>query len=167
MPGGGGGKAGAAPAEACRGGDNRNRIFLCVDSWRLRLHRGFTAAIPGTIPRPSQFEVQLHANIRSADGRCFKLKTIGFCCQSGFPLCFRHVVREFDREALMIPTAALTSREECVARDAADPLRGFRDRFKIPERVIYLDGNSLGPIPQAAASLLTRTIAQAWLQTLF
>src|SRR5260370_14096174 len=60
----------------------------------------------------------------------------------------------------MIPTAALTSREECVARDAADPLRGFRDGFKIPERVIYLDGNSLGPIAQAAASLLNRTIAQ-------
>src|SRR5258708_10092469 len=66
----------------------------------------------------------------------------------------------------MIPTAALTSREECVARDAADPLRGFRDRFKIPERVIYLDGNSLGPIPQAAASLLNRTIEQEWGQDL-
>jgi kynureninase len=66
----------------------------------------------------------------------------------------------------MIPTAALTSREECVARDAADPLRGFRDRFEIPERVIYLDGNSLGPIPRAAASLLNRTIEQEWGQDL-
>ena len=46
----------------------------------------------------------------------------------------------------------MTSREACVARDAVDPLRGFRDRFVIPEGLIYLDGNSLGPMPRAAAA---------------
>jgi kynureninase len=61
-----------------------------------------------------------------------------------------------------MPSASLTSREACVARDAADPLRGFRDRFKIPEGIIYLDGNSLGPIPRDAASVLDRTIEQEW-----
>jgi kynureninase len=59
-------------------------------------------------------------------------------------------------------SAPMTSRDECVARDWVDPLRDFRDRFMIPEGLIYLDGNSLGPMPRAAASVLTRTIEQEW-----
>jgi kynureninase len=47
-------------------------------------------------------------------------------------------------------------------RDSADPLRGFRDRFVLPEGVVYLDGNSLGPMPRAAADVLNRTIEQEW-----
>ncbi len=66
----------------------------------------------------------------------------------------------------MMASTPLASREACVARDAADPLRAFRDRFVIPEGVIYLDGNSLGPMPKAAAGLLNRTIEQEWGQDL-
>lgn len=62
----------------------------------------------------------------------------------------------------MMSSASMQSREACVARDAADPLRGFRDRFVIPEGIIYLDGNSLGPMPRAAAAILNRTIEQEW-----
>src|ERR1700688_498956 len=62
----------------------------------------------------------------------------------------------------MISSAALTSREAGVARDSADPLRNSRERFVIPDGVIYLDGNSLGPMPRAAASILGRTIDQEW-----
>src|SRR5580658_2469033 len=58
--------------------------------------------------------------------------------------------------------ASMISREACVARDAADPLRGFRERFVLPESLIYLDGNSLGPMPRAAADVLNRTIEQEW-----
>jgi len=43
-----------------------------------------------------------------------------------------------------MPFASMTTRDACVARDSADPLRGFRDRFVLPEGVVYLDGNSLG-----------------------
>jgi kynureninase len=62
----------------------------------------------------------------------------------------------------MTSATALVSRDACVARDATDPLRGLRDRFVIPDGVIYLDGNSLGPMPRAAASRLGRTIEQEW-----
>jgi kynureninase len=58
--------------------------------------------------------------------------------------------------------ASTISRDACVARDAADPLRGFRERFVLPESLIYLDGNSLGPMPRAAADVLNRTIEQEW-----
>jgi kynureninase len=62
----------------------------------------------------------------------------------------------------MMPSASTISRDACVARDAADPLRALRDRFMIPEGLIYLDGNSLGPMPRAAADVLSRTIEQEW-----
>src|SRR3984957_7476925 len=66
----------------------------------------------------------------------------------------------------MISSADLVSREACVARDAADPIGTLRHRFIIPDGVIYLDGNSLGPMPRAAASILGRTIEQEWGQDL-
>ena len=38
--------------------------------------------------------------------------------------------------------------------DAADPLSRFRDAFVRPDPSIYLAGNSLGPLPLAAAALV-------------
>ena len=66
----------------------------------------------------------------------------------------------------MISPADLVSRDACVARDASDPIGALRDRFVIPDGVIYLDGNSLGPLPRAAASRLGRTIELEWGQDL-
>src|ERR1700733_2035299 len=54
------------------------------------------------------------------------------------------------------------TRAACVERDSTDPLRSLRDRFVIPEGIIYLDGNSLGPMPRAAAGILSRTVEQEW-----
>jgi len=62
--------------------------------------------------------------------------------------------------------ASPVSRDACVARDATDPIGALRDRFVIPDGLIYLDGNSLGPMPRAAASNLRRTIEQEWGQDL-
>jgi len=66
----------------------------------------------------------------------------------------------------MISPASMTSRDACVAQDSRDPLRGFRDRFVLPEGLIYLDGNSLGPMPRDAAVNLLHTIEQEWAQDL-
>ena len=37
-----------------------------------------------------------------------------------------------------------------------------RALFDLPEGVIYLDGNSLGPMPKAAAARVSRTITEEW-----
>ena len=46
--------------------------------------------------------------------------------------------------------------------DAADPLAGFRERFTLPEGVIYLDGNSLGALPSATPAVVSRVVNQEW-----
>jgi kynureninase len=58
------------------------------------------------------------------------------------------------------------SRNDCLARDAADPLAPLRDAFALPDGVIYLDGNSLGARPKAALARATDVIAREWGQDL-
>jgi kynureninase len=50
--------------------------------------------------------------------------------------------------------------------DAADPLRGFRKRFHLPDGVVYLTGNSLGALPKATVNRLHRAIRAEWGQDL-
>jgi kynureninase len=54
------------------------------------------------------------------------------------------------------------TRAECAALDAGDPLAGWRERFALPEGVIYLDGNSLGPLPAATEALLQDVVRRQW-----
>jgi len=47
--------------------------------------------------------------------------------------------------------------------DAADPLAGFRDRFvREDPSLIYLDGNSLGPLPHATRARIAEVVADEW-----
>jgi kynureninase len=47
--------------------------------------------------------------------------------------------------------------------DADDPLAGFRDRFaRGPEPLIYLDGNSLGPLPIATRERIAEVVGREW-----
>ncbi|MFH9469188.1 kynureninase [Streptomyces clavifer] len=60
-------------------------------------------------------------------------------------------------------TTALTTREEQAARlDAADPLARLRERFLLPGDVVYLDGNSLGPLPAAVPAALADVVTRQW-----
>ncbi len=54
------------------------------------------------------------------------------------------------------------SLQDVRAWDAADPLRTFRARFSLPEGVIYLDGNSLGPLPAATPARIEEAIRREW-----
>src|SRR4051812_23917678 len=60
-----------------------------------------------------------------------------------------------------------SNRSAAEARDAADPLAGFRARFagteeNGPDRLLYLDGNSLGRMPRETPAALTRVVEQEW-----
>jgi len=46
--------------------------------------------------------------------------------------------------------------------DGADPLAFARERFRLPHDTIYLDGNSLGALPVAAATALAKTAELQW-----
>ncbi|RVB17050.1 aminotransferase class V-fold PLP-dependent enzyme, partial [Mesorhizobium sp. M7A.F.Ca.CA.002.10.1.1] len=52
------------------------------------------------------------------------------------------------------------------AMDATDPLRAMRDRFILPEGVIYLDGNSLGAASHAVFGELQQAATQEWARDL-
>ncbi|HET6240189.1 MAG TPA: kynureninase [Acetobacteraceae bacterium] len=52
------------------------------------------------------------------------------------------------------------------ALDRNDTLALFRDEFDLPPDVIYLDGNSLGPLPKATPGRVARVVAHEWGQSL-
>ena len=56
--------------------------------------------------------------------------------------------------------------EQAQALDAADPLAGYRERFVLPDGVIYLDGNSLGCLPKATIAASADVVERAWGQRL-
>ncbi len=52
--------------------------------------------------------------------------------------------------------------EDAQRLDAADPLAFARDRFRVPDATIYLDGNSLGALPAETAGRLAQTVEREW-----
>jgi kynureninase len=59
------------------------------------------------------------------------------------------------------------TRDAAAALDASDPLAGFRSRFTGTEddggdRLLYLDGNSLGRLPRDTPAALSRVVEEQW-----
>ncbi|MFJ7209136.1 kynureninase [Streptomyces sp. NPDC098789] len=46
--------------------------------------------------------------------------------------------------------------------DSADPIAHVRDRFTLPEHVVYLDGNSLGALPTAVPAAVEDALHRQW-----
>ena len=42
----------------------------------------------------------------------------------------------------------------------------LRDLFDLPEGIVYLDGNSLGPPPKTTLARISRTVEDEWSQML-
>lgn len=56
---------------------------------------------------------------------------------------------------------ALT-RPDLAELDRTDPLAPLRQHFALPDGIIYLDGNSLGPPPRAVHQRVAQLLAQEW-----
>ena len=54
------------------------------------------------------------------------------------------------------------TRDDLLERDASDPLARMRERFDLPDGMIYLDGNSLGALPHIARDRIRQLIEDQW-----
>jgi kynureninase len=60
-------------------------------------------------------------------------------------------------------TTLRTARSYAEDLDAADPLAGFRARFALDEPPpVYLDGNSLGPLPRVTRARIAEVVGDEW-----
>ncbi|MGH3414707.1 MAG: kynureninase [Marmoricola sp.] len=59
-------------------------------------------------------------------------------------------------------TTPPVTREAAAALDAGSPLAGTRDRFRLPDGVVYLDGNSLGATATGVAARLAEVVEHEW-----
>ena len=52
--------------------------------------------------------------------------------------------------------------EQAAQQDADDALGHYREQFNLPEGLIYLDGNSLGPLPKSVPPAMHRLLNDEW-----
>jgi kynureninase len=73
--------------------------------------------------------------------------------------------RKFDRTTEFERRDAITY--AAIRRwDQEDPLRHRREEFELPGGIIYMDGNSLGPLPRATRARIEEVVGKEWGQGL-
>lgn len=60
----------------------------------------------------------------------------------------------------------LKSRDDCIRADHEDELKEFREKFILPDNLIYLNGNSLGVCPHGMSAVVDDLINNEWAQKL-
>ena len=60
----------------------------------------------------------------------------------------------------------MITRDDCVALDARDELAWVRSEYILDDSLIYLDGNSLGPVSKAVQRRVRETIDREWAEGL-
>ncbi|CAM3836557.1 kynureninase [Bordetella tumulicola] len=60
----------------------------------------------------------------------------------------------------------MPTRQACLQADQKDPLASLKAHFELPAGVLYMDGNSLGVLPKAAAERSAQVIQKEWGQGL-
>ena len=61
-----------------------------------------------------------------------------------------------------IAVGSAPGREACLRLDAENPLASLRERFRMPRDVIYMCGNSLGPVPVGVPERMRRAVEVEW-----
>lgn len=56
----------------------------------------------------------------------------------------------------------MITRETCIEMDRVDPLAQVRERFVLPDGVVYLDGNSLGALTFGARERIAESVDRQW-----
>ena len=59
-------------------------------------------------------------------------------------------------------TTGALDREAALELDASSPLAGRRDLFDLPDRIVYLDGNSLGAVPRNVSERMRQVVDREW-----
>ena len=49
------------------------------------------------------------------------------------------------------------SAEDILQMDYDDPLKEYKDKFQLPNGIIYMDGNSLGAMPKNTQDVINNT----------
>lgn len=60
----------------------------------------------------------------------------------------------------------MITREDCIALDSDDAMAPLRSEFILDDSLIYLDGNSLGPVSKAVQTRVRETVDREWAQSL-
>ena len=59
-------------------------------------------------------------------------------------------------------TTGALDREAALELDASSPLAGRRELFDLPDRIVYLDGNSLGAAPRNVSERMRQVVDREW-----